>query len=226
MGVLHSSLGQFTDLLRAAGRIFGAYLLLKDSKENTESRKSDCVEGEKVIEYKIEPYYLGKGVRKAMKLKRTLVCLGLLLPLIAGCAGGNGGQKDTGTEPRKEPAEETHQTQPVETEPASVEVETPFGSLYYQAQWQELMRTEQEQTDDGVIVRFLAELDGTEYPLFTVTVGGSEANAGRITDAAGTGRNVFVELADPGDLSGLTEEVKNYLYAMQEEINYVIQKIK
>ena len=28
-----------------------------------------------------------------------------------------------------------------------MEVETPFGSLYYQARWQEHMRTEQEQTE-------------------------------------------------------------------------------
>lgn len=167
-----------------------------------------------------------------MKIKRMLACCVLLVPILAGCAGG-GSQSTAGDSSPNPPATQaataqTPQTEPsypTEPAPAAVAVETPYGSLYYQEKWADTMVTRQEQTADGLRVSFSTELEGTEYLLFAVTLGGSEANAGLITDEQGTQSNVFVELGDLGDLSSLTQEQKNYLYAIQEDINFLIQKL-
>ncbi len=112
-----------------------------------------------------------------------------------------------------------------ETEPQPIPVETPYGTLYHQSQWEGLLLTEQTMTDGVLCVTFLAEIDGTGYRLFQVTIGGPEANAGTICDGEGTRRNVLVQVEELGALAELTGEQRNMLYAMQEEINFVIDKL-
>lgn len=112
-----------------------------------------------------------------------------------------------------------------ETEPAPIPVETPYGTLYHQARWEGMLRTEQTMTDDVLCVTFFAELEGGSYRLFSVTIGGAEANAGTLCDGEGTCRNVFAVMEEPGDLSGLSDDQKDTLYALQEEINFVLDKL-
>lgn len=177
-----------------------------------------------------------------MKAKVTLALLLLLAAaMLAGCGVMNteptvlpteDGPAETAALPEDttgaEPVQETAVTEassPEETESPPVPVETPYGTLYYQARWEGTMLTQQTQTGDALCVSFLAELEGVQYPLFSVTIGGAEANAGSIADSEGTLRNVFAAMEELGDLSALTDAQRDILYAMQEEINFVVNKI-
>lgn len=176
-----------------------------------------------------------------VKIKITaLACCILLASLLAGCGKADIDQAVPPTD--GETVASTQQTLPEgthydddaavqppaaeKTDPDTVGVETPWGTLFYEARWADVMLTEQEQTGDSLYVRFYAEMDGCRYDLFTVTIGADEANAGQITDYRGTARNVFVTMEDPGNLSDLKDEQKNVLYAMQEQINFVIGRLR
>lgn len=171
----------------------------------------------------------------------TLALLLLTATMLVGCGvrnteptvlPGEDGPAETAALPEDttcaEPVQDTAATEassPEETEPAPIPVETPYGTLYYQARWEGTMLTEQTQTDDALCISFIAEMEGVQYRLFSVTIGGTEANAGSIADSEGTVRNVFVAMEELGDLSALTDAQRDILYAMQEEINFVINKI-
>lgn len=123
----------------------------------------------------------------------------------------------------------------VETEPEEqvieipdhIVVNTPYGYMQYRDQWAEFMRTEQQTEGDTVSVFFTAVINEVEYALFTVTVGGDNGEPiCRMTDAAGVERNVYVYVEEIVSISALTEGEQDRLYAMQEEINYIIENIK
>ena len=130
----------------------------------------------------------------------TLPCCILLASLLAGCGNADSDQtappKDGGaTVSSQQTLPEdlyyddttTPQTQySEETKPQSIAVQTSWGTLYYDAHWSDVMGTEQEMADQTLSVRFYADLEGHRYDLFTVTIGGAEANAGQITDDRGT----------------------------------------
>lgn len=106
-------------------------------------------------------------------------------------------------------------------------VSTPYGDLYYQEQWSEFMRPEVEQRQEAVEVTFRAEVNGKLYRLFAVTIGEGEGDpVCQLTDGQGTRRNVYVEMEEFLDVSGLDEGNEKMLYAMQEDINFVIENIK
>ena len=106
-------------------------------------------------------------------------------------------------------------------------VNTPYGDLYYQEQWSDNMVVEQKAEGDLVRVSFLAEFNGLKYALFDLVIGGGEEESvATITDAAGTVRNVSVNFLELGEYPELSEDDQNQLYAMQEDINYVIENIK
>ena len=184
------------------------------------------------------PHYIGKEVMDRMIRKTAVtVCLLLLITLITGC--GDPSPKQTvppaestygpaaQTLPPVEVPEETaaESTAAPETEPQPIAVETPYGTLYHQPQWEGFLLTEQTMNDDTLCVTFLTRLEDREFRLFRVVIGDVDANAGTICDGEGNRRNVQVIMEDLGDLSALTEDQKNQLYALQEEINFVIDKL-
>lgn len=174
--------------------------------------------------------------------KRIVVCI-LSALLVAMMLTGCGAQEQNET---TNPAaaesgvaqEETSATESAETtgqdeteEPVEVldyiPVETPYGELRYQEQWVDYMKTSQITEGDTVTVNFSAVINETEYPLFSVTIGGTGDDAiGQLTDAEGTKRDVFILVEDVEISSELTEGEQNRLYAMMEEVNYVIENIK
>ena len=114
-----------------------------------------------------------------------------------------------------------------ETMDYCVAVNTVYGVLYYQDQWIDYMVVQQEQSATVLTVIFQAEMDGKMYSLFTLTIGSQTGSVvGRITDADGTQRGVVAVMSDLGDISHLTENERNRLYAMQEDINFVIANLK
>lgn len=126
----------------------------------------------------------------------------------------------------EEVPEKTPQTQePVD--PNVVVVSTACGNLYYQEQWSEYMKTEQTQEGETLTVTFLAEFNGIGYPLFSIVIGTGEGEPmAQLTDANGAMRDVFVIVEELEEHPELTEDEQNCLYAMQEEINYVVENIK
>jgi len=126
----------------------------------------------------------------------------------------------------EEVPEDTQQTQePVD--PNVIVVSTAYGNLFYQEQWSEYMKTEQTQDGETLTVTFLAEFNGIGYPLFSIVIGSDEEEPmAQITDANGTVRNAYVLVEELEEHPELTEDEKNCLYAMQEEINYVVEHMK
>ena len=109
----------------------------------------------------------------------------------------------------------------------SVCVSTAYGRLFYQDQWIDFMQVEQSQEGDVITVVFQGSVNEQKYKLFTLTIGAQSGSPiGTITDDSGVTRNVCAQMHELGDLSGLSEGEKNRLYAMQEDINFVIANLK
>lgn len=105
-------------------------------------------------------------------------------------------------------------------------VHTSRGDLLYQEQWMDFMRTAETAEGDGTAVRFETEVDGVTYCLFVVTIGEENGTyVGQVTDGDGVKQDVFV-IVDELELGdNLTETEQHRLYAMQEDINCVIDTL-
>lgn len=127
------------------------------------------------------------------------------------------------TEP---PATTTPEVVPDPTIPGTILVKTRYGCLYYQDQWEEFMQVVRTGEGDGVVVYFIAKFEDKSFPLFSLRIGEFEGDpVGQITDADGVKHDVFIAMEEI-DVSGLTEGEQNRLFAMQEEINFIIENLK
>ena len=76
-------------------------------------------------------------------------------------------------------------------------------------------------------VAFVAEMDGVRYALVDVTVGGEEeVSDGWLTDSDGVSRQVAVSLGSLEAPDWMSREEADRLYAMQEDINFVIEHLR
>lgn len=147
-----------------------------------------------------------------------VLCILLLCLMSVGCGKG----KDDGNQPTNTPPEG-----PVQEERADVVIETEFGSLHYPEQWSEFIKTRQDKQDERIKVEFLAQLSDKEYPLFNAVIGdGDGVKVGEVTDAAGQQRPVYIEMTELEKDPDLAENEQNRLYAMQEDLNYLIDHLK
>lgn len=129
------------------------------------------------------------------------------------------------TETMETTGEEEIFTEPVN--PDEVRVSTEFGNLYFREQWVEFMHTEQVKNENSIVVTFEADVNGVLYPLFSVTIGEGQGDpVGQLTDSAGTKRDVYVHVEEIVESDSLTAGEQNRMYAMQEEINYIIESLK
>lgn len=109
----------------------------------------------------------------------------------------------------------------------SIEITTDYGTLYYPDQWEEFIKTEQQTIGETIVVSFVAQIQDVEYPLFEVTIGGSEGTeVGELTDEEGAKRIVYLHVNELEEDPALTEGEQNRLYAMQEDLNYLIDNLK
>ena len=89
------------------------------------------------------------------------------------------------------------------------------------------MRVIQTEEDTGIIVSFGAEFNGVRYELFHLSIGEFGGNpVGQITDAQGVVHKVYAEAEELGIYPELTETEQNRLFAMQEDINFVLENLK
>lgn len=123
--------------------------------------------------------------------------------------------------------EETVSVTEEPVDPNCVIVNTHLGNLQYQDQWIEFMQTEQHREGENLVVSFSAKIGDTSYALFDIIIGELEDEpVGKITDRKGVVRDVYLELKEIVGTDTLTENEKNRLYAMQEDINYIIENLK
>lgn len=122
---------------------------------------------------------------------------------------------------------EATETDLTEEDDGLSEISTEFGTLYFPSEWIDDVLTQEEDGDSSCSVTFSAEIDGARYELFTVSIDENEENSvGTLTDADGNARAVSIEAYDLGDLSALSEEEQDQLYAMQEALNVVVENLK
>lgn len=104
-----------------------------------------------------------------------------------------------------------------------MQIETDYGAITYPAEWKEALIVDESQQENGVTLVLSTEVDGTKYELFKVSIGeGPGDRYGTVTAPDGTEQPVFIEIHELPDLSALSPEDQDRLYAMQEGVNDVI----
>ncbi len=161
-----------------------------------------------------------------MKKYRMLLAAMLAVLTLAGCRSEPAWQ----TKPTNTGATSTVTTAedyvPLPAPENSVTVTTDYGNLYYQDQWIEFMSVHQGMDGNVLTVSFFGKVEEQQYPLFRLLIGDRPGEpVGMITDATGVKRSVYLEMMDWGDISQLSSTHQNRLFALKEEINYIIDKL-
>ena len=104
-------------------------------------------------------------------------------------------------------------------------ITTSCGDLVYPADWENEIKVKEENTDFGISVVFETSDGSQEIELFTLNVGGGEGEEiGTLTDKDGKERVVKMVI-DELQMEGVDEEIANRLFAMQEDINYILEHL-
>lgn len=137
------------------------------------------------------------------------------------------------TEPMPTEPEETEPvfTQPTQPAPSEgqlpeITISTPVAQLYYPAQWEPYLQVETE-TGDGCTAKFYGKVGShAREHLFSITLD-TEPGAflGTIVGLDGKEYNVYVLFAEFDPDESWTEEDKNTIINMQEDINYLLERL-
>ena len=143
----------------------------------------------------------------------VFLCVIFVCGLLAGC--GN-----------DKVQEEQNDNVSANTIPEDVVVRTDYGDLHYPDRWQEYVTIRQEQNGNTIAVTFETKSGEETYELFKVLIGDDSSEVvGSLTDDTGTQRNVYLHVEElPAD-SGLEETEQTRFYAMQEDLNYLIDHL-
>lgn len=138
-----------------------------------------------------------------MKKARRTIPLLLILVMAAALLGGCGEEKD-------------------------ISIETSVGTLYFPIRWADTLETEEIEGDGETIIAFRGLVADVPYDLFYVVVAdnGTEDAIGTLTGPDKTRRSVYIHCADLEGQNGLYDEERNTLYTMQEDVNYLLEKLK
>lgn len=113
-----------------------------------------------------------------------------------------------------------------DTIPEDVVVHTNYGDLHYPDRWQEYVTIRQEQNGTTIAVTFETKSEEETYELFKVLIGDDSSEVvGRLTDDDGTQRNVYLRAQELPEDSGLEGSELVRYYAMQEDLNYLIDHL-
>lgn len=143
----------------------------------------------------------------------VFLCVIFVCGLLAGC--GN-----------DKVQEEQNDNVSANTIPEDAVVHTDYGDLHYPDRWQEYVTIRQEQNGNTIAVTFETKSGEETYELFKVLIGDDSSEVvGSLTDDTGTQRNVYLHVEElPAD-SGLEETEQTRFYAMQEDLNYLIDHL-
>lgn len=171
------------------------------------------------------------------KRNRLLIPIILLIAflIIGALAGYFIGSKKTQGDKENEPSQVGEQSiskngdvsTEIDKEVEYMTINTDYGDLYYPEQWNDYLVTEQSWEGENLIVSFSAKINETEYPMFQVTIGDSDAaEVGELTDSSGTKRAVHMSVIEIEASDELSQIEQKRLYAMQEDLNYLIDSLK
>lgn len=172
-----------------------------------------------------------------MKYKKNigvLICLLGVIAMLTGCVSGADSEQEKAGEPSSKaensstldvPEDDGSTTEALEKVQEPIVIETKYGELLYPEQWEEFVRFDQREKDDIVSVTFRAEVNEKSYILFEVQIGGSGDAVGKIVDKAGAERDVCIHMEEIDGISELEAAEQDRLYAMQEDINYLIDNL-
>ena len=145
-----------------------------------------------------------------------LLCVISICALLAGCS------REKGTEEQAADAVDA-----AVVIPEDLVVHTEYGDLHYPDRWQEYVTIWQEQNGSTVTVTFETKSGEESYALFRILIGGDGSDVvGSLTDSVGTQRNVYLYVDTLPEDSGLEEAEQTRFYAMQEDLNYLIEHLK
>lgn len=156
---------------------------------------------------------ISKNAKGLQRCTILLLCGLLVCGMLAGCSKADE-QKET-------------QNSDSTVEAADILIQTSYGTLHYPGNWQEYVTIRQEQSGSAVLVTFETEINGAMYELFRISIGQDEGSVvGSITDDSGTQRNVYLNVDGVPDESSVGEGEMSRYYAMQEDLNYLIEHLK
>lgn len=154
-----------------------------------------------------------KNRKKENKLIIAILCIAALV-LICLCIGiGLSGKN------KKEDVLSTVEQQMQEEE--AFEIETKYGSLYYPKKWESQVRIEIDENDEYT-VKFYGTVEGKEEQHLFNVVFGEKGNKLGSFEKDGETVTVCLDFEENTMNDEWTEEEKNIIYAMQEDINYLI----
>lgn len=152
----------------------------------------------------------------------VIVCiLALIIGGITLIFGDKGKNKDTELEKTDKNTEITNDQEEID----SFEIETEHCTLYYPLTWAEQIEVEFSE-EAGYKVEFWGNVDGKEAKhLFNICFNSDDGDLLGYFEREDEVVNVSVERIDLDFDSDWTEEEQNQIYAMQEEMNYVIDML-
>ncbi len=112
--------------------------------------------------------------------------------------------------------------------PEYLTISTDYGDLYYPDQWEEFIQIDEEKEDESTTLFFKAVINSNEYELFDIQISGESdsESAGTLTAEDGSTSDIYISMKEIADTGNLTEGETDRLYAMQEDINYIIDNLK
>lgn len=156
-------------------------------------------------------------------MKRKIILCFILA--VAVCALISGCGANDNNEPQSDQTNETEQDN--NTMKDCIVVNTEFGDLYYPDQWTECVRINQSATENALTVSFVAVINDVSYPLFHVVIGEDDGTkVGKLTDSNDKKHDVYIHTEEIQEDPVLTEGEQNRLYAMQEDLNYLIDHLE
>lgn len=178
------------------------------------------------------------------------LCFALLFGTLTGCGQSEGSDPDDKNDPTpsetisdttddkvpsdepddKDPSKEPDDFDEGEGEELSFEggvIHTDYGDLFYPENWQGSVIIRLVQRSESIAVIFEMESDGNVYELFRIVIGRDDGiMVGVLTDDAGAIRNVYLYAEELASDSGLEGSEQLRYYAMQEDLNYLINNLK
>ena len=124
--------------------------------------------------------------------------------------------------------------QPDETQPPvlppedddEMAIDTPYGELYFPARWKDYLNLK---TDNGKVysVSFYCKLEGfQDQLLFIIYFGGDTGyEVGTVTDASGNDVTVRLHIQEIEPDINWTDAQRALVFAMQEDLNYLLDKL-
>lgn len=169
----------------------------------------------------------------------TLVCIALISLMLTGCSTKSEQPSTSSTAGADPVTEESGSNETITagygaanidsdvTIAEDMTIQTRYGDLFFPAQWREFLVTDQTEDTNTIEVSFFAKVNDETYPLFTITIGGDgDTPAGMLTSSDGTQHNVYVQIEEIQESNLLDEGEQNRLYAMQEDINYLLDNLE